>query len=232
MTSSSDARPDLEALGSALAEPARLRILQELLAGPPLPAGALAARVGLAPSTVSSHLARLADAGLIHVDRVGRTRLARLADDAVADAVETLLRLSGEATVTSLSADRRRTALRHARSCYDHLAGRVGVCLADAGIRDGWMTTSGGAWTLGDPAGARASRALGLPLRLAQTSRPLVRACTDWTERRPHIAGRLGRAVLEAMLAEDWLRRRRHDRALTITARGHERLLQLGIDPD
>ena len=108
-------RTPLDELGSVLAAPARLRIIQELLTGPPLPAGALAARVGLAPSTVSSHLARLAEARLIRVDQVGRARLAQLADEDVAEAVEALLRLSGEPAVSSLSGARRRTALRAAR---------------------------------------------------------------------------------------------------------------------
>lgn len=224
------ARPDLETLGSVLAVPGRLRILRELLAGPPLPAGALAARVGRAPSTVSFHLARLADAGLVRVERVGRTRLARLADDDVADAVETLLRLTAEPPVTSLNDDSRRTALRTARSCYDHLAGKVGVALADLGLRDGWMTSTDGTWGLADPSGAQVERSLGLRLRLAGTSRPLVRRCADWTERRPHIAGRLGQALLAALLADGWVVRRGRDRALTITPRGRGQFARLGID--
>jgi DNA-binding transcriptional ArsR family regulator len=225
-------RPDLAELGSVFTAPGRLRILQELLTGPPLPAGALAARVGLAPSTVSTHLARLAEVGLVRVEQIGRTRLAQFADEDVADAVETLLRLTGEAPVTSLSGDGRRTALREARSCYDHLAGRVGVSLADVGIRDGWLVSTRGTWVLDDPSGAGAARALGLRLRLVETSRPLIRPCADWTERRPHIAGRFGQAVLDAMLSDGWFRRRRHDRALTITPRGQDRLLQLGIEQD
>ncbi|HLT84014.1 MAG TPA: helix-turn-helix domain-containing protein [Phototrophicaceae bacterium] len=217
-------RDPLDELGSVLTAPGRLRILEELLAGPALPAGALAARVGLAPSTVSSHLARLAEARLIRVDRVGRTRLAQLADEEVAEAVEALLRLSGEPSVSSLSGAHRRTALRTARSCYDHLAGQVGVALADAGVRDGWLVTANGTWGLRDDTGEHAARALGLRLDLAESARPLVRPCLDWTERRPHLAGRLGRAVLDAMLADGWVQRRRHDRALKVTPRGRDRL--------
>ena len=102
-------RPSLDELGRVLAEPMRLRVLRELLGGTPLPAGALAVRIGVAPSTVSSHLARLAGAGLIQIETVGRTREARLADPTVADAIESLLRLSGEDPVSSLSAHDRRT---------------------------------------------------------------------------------------------------------------------------
>ncbi|MGO1482348.1 MAG: ArsR/SmtB family transcription factor, partial [Brachybacterium sp.] len=115
-----DCQIPLDELGSVLSSPRRLRILEELLGGTPLPAGALAARVGLAPSTVSSHLARLSEAGLIRVEHVGRARLARLAHAGVADAVEALVRLSAESPVSSLGGDHRRTAMRTARSCYDH----------------------------------------------------------------------------------------------------------------
>lgn len=132
-------------------------------------------------------------------------------------------------TVTSLSGDHRRTAMRTARSCYDHLAGRVGVHLTDVGVRDGWLEPRGGTWSLRDLTGEHAANALGLPWHLAQTSRPLIRPCADWTERRPHIAGRFGRAILDAMLAGDWSRRRRDDRALTITPRGRDKFAELGL---
>ena len=220
----------VEEIGRALAEPVRLRILVELLGGPPLPAGALAARVGVAPSTVSAHLARLEDAGLIALERQGRARLARLAGPAVADAVESLLRLTGEAPVSSWSAHDRRTAMRAARSCYDHLAGRAGVGLADAILERGWVMDGDGVWSAAAGAPEGISALLGIPVEVATSRRPILRPCADWTERRPHIAGRLGEALLSGMLAADWLRRRRDDRALTITTRGREGLAALAID--
>lgn len=219
----------LEEIGRALAEPVRLRILVELLGGPPLPAGALAARVGVAPSTVSAHLARLEDARLIVLERQGRARLARLADPAVADAVESLLRLSGEAAVSSWSAHDRRTAMRAARSCYDHLAGRAGVGLADALVARGLLDERDGVWSAPEDVGAIAD-GLDIRIDLPDTSRPLVRPCTDWTERRPHVAGRLGRAILDGLLADGWVTRRREDRALRITPRGRERFAAIGVD--
>ncbi|TFV84379.1 transcriptional regulator [Microbacterium sp. dk485] len=96
-------RASVESLGQALAEPRRLRILLELLGGVPLPAGALAARIGVAPSTVSGHLARLQEAGLVRVEQRGRARCAMLADPSVAEAVEALLRMSAEPAVASWS---------------------------------------------------------------------------------------------------------------------------------
>jgi DNA-binding transcriptional ArsR family regulator len=222
-------RPSLDELGRAFAEPTRLRVLRELLGGTPLPAGALAARIGVAPSTVSAHLARLEEAGLIEIENVGRAREARLADQTVADAVESLLRLSGEDPVSSLSAHDRRTALRRARRCYDHLAGDLGIAISDRAIADGWITDHDGSWLFAADVGT-VGAALGIPVTLTSSSRPIVRPCLDWTERRPHIAGRLGAAILAGMLQAGWLGRRRDDRALTITPRGREHFAALGID--
>ncbi|WP_277050285.1 ArsR/SmtB family transcription factor [Ruania albidiflava] len=213
-----------------LSAPGRLRILDELLGGTPLPAGALAARLGLAPSTVSSHLSQLVGAGLISVEQAGRTRLARLANEGVADTVEALLRLSAESPISSLSGDRRRTAMRTARSCYDHLAGRVGTGLVDAGIQAGWLIAMDGGWRLRDSSVEAVEKSLQLPVSLVDSPRPLIRACTDWTERRPHMAGRLAKGLLDGVLADGWVRRRQGDRALALTAKGRERFSALGIE--
>ena len=222
--------PTAEALGQVLAGPARLRILLELLGGVPLPAGALAARLGLAPSTVSGHLARLADAGLVSVRPDGRRRLASLDRPEVADAVEALSRLAGPGPVTSLTGQHRQAALREARSCYDHLAGRLGVALADLFLTRGWVVDHDGAWTLHGTGVERAATALGVPLTLpVGAHRPAVRSCPDWTERRPHLAGRLGAGTLAAVLAAGWVRRRPHDRALDLTPHGETALERLGL---
>jgi len=222
----SEPRPSVEALGQALAEPRRLRMLQELLGGVPLPAGALAARIGVAPSTVSGHLARLEESGLVRIDQRGRTRYARLAGPDVAEAVEALLRMTSEDPVSSWSGSDRRLAMRRARSCYDHLAGDLGIALTDLLVERRCVDHDVGSATtsIGD-----ISHALSLPLQVAGSSRPLVRGCSDWTARRPHLAGRLGAAILSALLSEGWLARRRQDRALTVTERGQERFAALGL---
>jgi DNA-binding transcriptional ArsR family regulator len=216
----------LEALGQALAEPRRLRMLQELLGGVPLPAGALAARIGVAPSTVTGHLARLQEAGLVRVEQHGRARFASIADANVAEAVEALLRMTGEPTVTSWSGSDRRLAMRRARSCYDHLAGDLGIALTDHLVAQRWLDPEVGAATA--PL-ERIAEGLGLSLEVRESPRPLVRGCADWTARRAHLAGRLGAAMLSALLADGWLTRRRDDRALRVTARGEERFAALGI---
>lgn len=222
----SEQRPSAEALGQALAEPRRLRVLQELLGGVPLPAGALAARIGVAPSTASGHLARLREAGLIRIEQRGRTRLALLAGPEVAEAVEALLRMTSEDPVSSWSASDRRLAMRKARSCYDHLAGDLGIALADLLVEQRWVDSDLGSVssTIGNM-----SRGLALPLEVPESTRPLVRGCPDWTARRPHLAGRLGAAILSSLLSQRWLARRRGDRALNVTERGRQSFAALGI---
>lgn len=214
-------RPPLDVVAQALAEPRRLQILQELLGGVPLPVGALATRIGVAPSTVTAHVSRLLDAGLLNIEQRGRTRLVSIGDPAVADAVEALLRLTGEPPVSSWSADDRRTAMRRARSCYDHLAGDLGIAVADRLVRNGMLDADlGSASADATDIGAE----LGLELVVAESSRPFVRGCLDWTARRPHVAGRLGAALLTAMLDAGWVTRRRDDRSLRITPLGAGRL--------
>jgi DNA-binding transcriptional ArsR family regulator len=188
----------------------------------------LAARLGLAPSTVSGHLAKLSNAGLITVHQCGRQRLASLDRVDVAEAVESLTRLTTqEQQVSSLRAAKARTALREARSCYDHLAGRLGVAMADLFLARGWLVDRDGTWTI--PHNGLQASAYGLGLAVTLPDRPgrVVRPCVDWTERRPHIAGRLGTALLSALLAAGWVGRRPHDRALTISHEGHQAFSRL-----
>lgn len=217
-------RPSLEQLAQALAEPRRLQILQELLGGVPLPVGALAVRIGIAPSTATAHVNRLLGAGLLAVEQQGRTRLVRIAEPAVADAVESVLRLTGEPPVSSWAASDRRTAMRRARSCYDHLAGDLGIAVADHLVERRLLDEDlGSARVTVDEIGS----ALGLSLVVPESSRPLVRGCPDWTARRPHVAGRLGAALLQAMLDAGWVRRRPEDRALRVTPVGAQHLDRL-----
>jgi DNA-binding transcriptional ArsR family regulator len=212
--------PDLADVAAALADRTRARMLEELLGGPPLPAGALAARVGVAPSTVSGHLARLEAAGLVTVATVGRRREAQLAGPHVAEALEALGRVAGEgARPVGLTAVNARQALREARSCYDHLAGRAGVALADDLLARGALVERDGAFLVPAAAQSHYRETFGVDPAALNPRRPLARPCTDWTERRPHLAGALGAALLTAMLDRGWLRRRPDGRALNVTAR-------------
>ena len=200
----------------------RATILLALLGGDALTAGELARRAGVSPSLASSHLARLRDGGLIDYSAHGRERAYRVASPLVAEAIEGLLRIAPSRRATGLREARTGEALRHARTCYDHLAGELGVAISDALTHRGLLRRpgDGDAYTLTD-AGAAHLDALGLDVDgLRARRRAFVRPCLDWTERRPHLAGALGAGIADHALAHGWLARRPGSRALRVTEDG------------
>jgi DNA-binding transcriptional ArsR family regulator len=208
---------DLADVAAALADRTRARMLEELLGGVPLPAGALAVRVGVAPSTVSGHLQKLEQAGLVTITNHGRRREAELAGPHVAEVLEALANIAGDGDrPIGLKAVNRKQALREARSCYDHLAGRAGVALADQLLAHGALRQQDGAFVVPAQAAAYYRERFGFDPSHLHTRRPLVRACTDWTERRPHVAGALGKALLDALIEQGALKRRPDGRALNL----------------
>ena len=214
----------------ALGDRARAAIVLELLAGEPRPAAALARAAGVAPSTASAHLARLESAGLVAVERAGRARMHRLAGHEVAEAVEALMLVAPAGRVIGLRAADRAAAHRAARSCYDHLAGRLGVAVTERLVMLGALAPE--SLALLDPAPLEP---LGVDVgAVGGLRRQTTRACLDWSERRPHLAGALGAAVLDALLERGWVRRRRPGRALTVTSAGAQGLhaaIGLEVDP-
>jgi DNA-binding transcriptional ArsR family regulator len=212
---------DLASVGALLAEPARAKVLLALSDGRSLPASMLAAEAGVAASTASHHLARLVEGGLIDVASRGRHRYYALAGPDVADLLEAVARVAPPLPVTSLREGTRAHALRFARSCYDHLAGRLGVAVADALESQGFV--AGGAVT---EEGARRLSQLGIDVRPGE----LARSCRDWTEQRSHIAGPAGRALLQGLLESGWLVRDARTRALRLTPDGQSGLRdELGV---
>jgi len=222
---------DVAAAAAMIGQPARAALLLALMEQDALSGRELAARAGIAPSTVSGHLARLVDGGLVAGERQGRHRYFRLADPAVAVAVEALSTIAPARPVRSLRDAAVSEAIRHARTCYDHLAGRLGVELAAALERDGVLVHDGQTYTLG-PSATRRLGALGIDVEvLSRERRPLVRACLDWSERRPHVAGALGAALAERLFELGWLKRRLTNRSVDITPLGRKRLhAELGLD--
>jgi DNA-binding transcriptional ArsR family regulator len=218
---------DIATIANVIGHPARGRMLTAMLGGRALPASELARAAGVSNSTASAHLAKLTGSGLVAVERHGRHRYHRLADERVAELIETMSLLAPAREVRSLRDANKATAERAARSCYDHLAGAVGVAVADALCERGALRRDG--LTLGDPA---PFAALGVEVdKLGRGRRPLTRSCLDWSERRPHLAGELGAALLEALFAAGWLSRRPLGRAVSVTPRGLAGLrAQLGVD--
>jgi DNA-binding transcriptional ArsR family regulator len=215
---------DVVTVARLLGEPARAEMLDVLLDGLPHPANELARRAGVASSTASEHLSRLLAAGLVVADQRGRERLYRLGSPAVAEALEALARVSAPQPITSLRAGTQAEALRLARTCYDHLAGRVGVAVADALVVRRALVLEDESYRV-TTRGELLLRRLGVDVDAARTERrAFARACLDWTERRPHLAGSLGAGLAGAFLARDWVRRRPRDRALIVTDAGREAL--------
>jgi len=197
-------------------EPARAAMLQALMEGRALTAGELARAAGVTPQTASGHLARMAGAGLVAVEKQGRHRYHRLASPAVAQMVEGIMQIAATrpAPVRRLVVGPRDEALRRARTCYDHLAGRLGVALADALVAAGHAGVD-----------LLASLGIDLPSPAAgRRARILCRPCLDWSERRPHLGGAVGAALCSHCLAQGWIRRIEGSRAVAVTRRGEEAL--------
>ena len=212
-----------------MGDPARARVLTALLGGVRLPAGELARHAGVAASTGSEHLKVLLDAGLVRVKCQGRHRYYALAGDEVAQAVEGMLAIAPGLPVRSLRQHRAAGELRAARTCYDHLAGDLGLRVTDLIMGVGVLTTLEPGQTTG-PAQPLPHHRVIAELRLddvhATAKRPWARGCLDWTGRRPHLAGAVGRHVLELFLANDWVRRRPDSRAVRLTDDGQSTLVR------
>jgi DNA-binding transcriptional ArsR family regulator len=208
-------------IGALVGDPGRANMLISLLDGRALTARELAERAGVTPQTASGHLSKLLAAGMIHMERQGRHHYHRLASADIAQMLEAMHVAGAQAAPNGKP---RRTGpadpqMREARSCYDHLAGRLAVQLAEAltgpDPLDKTIRIS--------PEGEANLTAWGLDLAdLRRSKRVFCRACLDWSERRPHLAGAVGAAILNRCLDLGWLRRRDTNRSLIITPPGRE----------
>ena len=214
----------LAEVAALVGDPARAGMLTALLDGRALTATELAQVAGVAPQTASGHLARLSTAGLLTVAKQGRHRYHRLASPEVARMLEGMMEVA--VGIAAPSAKRvvvgpRDQAMRLARSCYDHLAGTLGVAIADAMTRRGYIVLEdeGGHLT---QAGAKFVTELGIDLfdPSLQRRKRHCRACLDWTERRPHIGGAIGAALAERWIELGWVARAKDSRAVSVTPEG------------
>jgi DNA-binding transcriptional ArsR family regulator len=212
--------PDIARIGALLGDPARTHMLTALMSGQALTAGELAREAGITAQTASSHLARLADGGLITPRRQGRCVYFALASHEVAELMESLAGLAASAGHRRTRPGPRDPAMRRARVCYDHLAGELGVAMLDGLITGGVIEDRGGSLSL-SKGGAQFVRAFGVPAEALHAGRrPVCKACLDWSERRSHLAGSLGAAMLEAIYAKGWARRLEGGRVVAFNAGG------------
>ena len=208
----------IAATAALLGDPARANMLAALLDGRALTAKELAYTAHVTPQTASGHLAKLSDGGLLAAEKQGRHRYYRLASPLVGQMLEGVMAATGPEPARPTTW-RGGDALRTARTCYDHIAGRLGVAMADAlterghialGADGGEVTEQGQRFL--DDFGASPS-----PGR-----RVFCRPCLDWSERRPHLAGRVGAALACRCFELGWIARQRDTRAVAITSRGRE----------
>ncbi|UYQ61282.1 ArsR/SmtB family transcription factor [Streptomyces peucetius] len=223
---------DLAAFAALLADETRAGFALALLDGRAWTAGELARYAGVAASTASEHLGRLVAGGLLAEERQGRHRYVRLADDRVAHLVEELAAYAAPgpaAAPRTLRESSAAHAMARGRTCYDHLAGRLGITITQAMTArrlltqdSGFALTERGTAWFGD---------LGIDLAV-KGRRPLVRGCLDWTERRPHLAGVAGARLCTHALESGWCVRIGSERAVKVTGAGEHALhTLLGIEP-
>jgi DNA-binding transcriptional ArsR family regulator len=211
-------------IAALLADPARVAMLMALSDGREVAASALALAAGVTAPTASLHLAKLAASGLVCMRRDGRHRLYRLVRPEVVHAMEALAVLAPEAAPRTHREARIGRAVRAARTCYDHLAGRLGVGIARALTDRGALVLTGRDFEV-TAAGAGLLADLGVDLEAARARRrAFAPACLDWSERVPHVAGALGAALLGVFLDRGWIERTPASRAVQVTAAGRRGL--------
>ncbi|HSY06937.1 MAG TPA: winged helix-turn-helix domain-containing protein [Steroidobacteraceae bacterium] len=209
-----NADPNMAGLATLLVEPARAAILMHLLDGRSWTAAELAKVAGVKASTASAHLRKLTEGHLIRASSAGRHRYFRIADAEVAHRLEQLAFLAAPGSAETPGAKRAAANLRACRLCYDHIAGRLGVCLTLRMVELSWLIEDE-PWYRLTALGERALSGL-------DVGRVEGRTCVDWSERRFHLAGPLGRQFAQACINRRWLQRDCRSRALSVTPLGIE----------
>jgi DNA-binding transcriptional ArsR family regulator len=216
--------PDVASIAALIGEPARASILGALLNGQAIPAGELAARAHISPQTASAHLAKLVEGAILDVRAVGRRRYYRIANPHVGAALEALAVIAPSPRSRTLGESEQVKALRFARTCYDHLAGTLGVALTDALLDEGMLTRHDETFEATERGSLLLAKWDTQPERLNRGGRVFARPCLDWSERRDHLAGALGAAIAATFFARGWIVRRRSGRAVRLTDEGRRAL--------
>jgi DNA-binding transcriptional ArsR family regulator len=231
----------LAEIAALIGDPARAGMLLALMDGRARPASELALEARIMPQTASGHLAKLVAAGLLEVRPEGRNRFYRLAGPAVAEAIEAIGAVAGTGAAPPAPASaawRRDPDLRFCRTCYDHLAGQVGMAVTDALTHEHVIEPAPGKDWRVTPDGEAFCRRVGIDIDAARDAaaagrRHFARQCLDWSERRPHIAGAFGAAIAELFFRKGWAVRSRRGRTVTLTPDGRRALVRVfgAVDP-
>lgn len=217
--------PDIARIGTLIGDPARANMLAALSGGQALTATELAAVGGITLQTASTHLSKLEAGGLLSQRKQGRHRYFTLADAATGALIEAIMGFAASRGHLRYRPGPKDPALRKARVCYDHLAGDYGVRMLDSFVCHGEIESDGENLSL-TPKGRDRLTSFGIDLeRLSSSRRPLCKSCLDWSERRSHPAGMLGKTLLSRMFDEGWARRSESSRAVIFTPEGERKFL-------
>jgi DNA-binding transcriptional ArsR family regulator len=219
--------PDIAQIGALIGDPARANMLTTLMGGKALTATELAAAGGVTVQTASTHLAKLEAGNLLVQRKQGRHRYFTLADDSVGKFLESIMGFAAGRGHLRHKPGPKEPALRKARICYDHLAGDYGVRMLDSLIAKGAIDAMGDGLALTE-SGETELKTIGIDVHALKSSRrPLCRSCLDWSERRAHLAGSLGKALLSNFLEKGWARRTAESRSVVFSPEGERQFLAL-----
>lgn len=214
-------------LAALICEPARAKIMWDLLDGRAYTASELSSSGDISPTSASNHLAKLLDADLLKVEIQGRHRYYSFSRPEVAYAVESLAGLASNNSSSNAKKAIEKNGVKHCRTCYDHLAGFVGVKIAEALELKGFIQKSEAVYTITEKGWKWFSVFDISEEEFKNTRRPLTRQCLDWSERRPHLAGLLGAVLLKKMFERKWFKKVQFSRELVVTSQCHKELYDL-----
>ncbi|ETT38831.1 ArsR family transcriptional regulator [Paenibacillus sp. FSL R5-192] len=223
--------PNITVIASLIADPSRAIFLSSLLDGRALPAGELAHMASVTPQTASSHLAKLVEGGLLEVEQQGRHRYYRLANKEIANLIETMASIAPPVQIRSLKQSDQLQQLSHARTCYGHLAGKLGISLCEALVQNGYLSEPEEAHSKDyqvTEEGIQWFTTFGIELQMKPGSRrAIARKCLDWSERRHHLSGMLGEQLRHRLSELDWIRQKTGSRSVEVTEAGKKGLYEM-----
>jgi len=212
-------------IASLLGDPTRAIVMWTLLDGKAFTATELAITANTSPQNMSMHLAKLLDAGLLFVEKQGRHKYYRFANKETAYAIEAMASLIPPA-IPQINKTDHSSPIKHCRTCYDHLAGKIGVAVAESLLEQEIILNTASEFKISTK-GEKWFSDFGINIEdLKKQRRIFLKPCLDWSERKNHIAGSIGSSLLDKMIAEDWLRKTKNSRAVQITGKGEKELLR------
>lgn len=213
-------------IAALIGDPTRAIIMWTLLDGKAFTATELAIIANTSPQNISMHLAKLVQSDLLCVEKQGRHKYYRFSNKEIAYAIEAMANLIPHSTIPKKNIAEKYSPIKHCRTCYDHLAGKIGVALSESLLEQKIIVDNNNVFEIG-PKGEKWFSDFGINVDEVKKQRRLfLKPCLDWSERRNHIAGSLATSLLDKMLSNDWLRKTNHSRAISITGKGEKELYE------